>query len=98
MNPARSYGPSLLSRYPDRAWVYEVGLTVGSLLAVLFTWLLHGTPGKHERQAAKGTAAKREKGIGLFGMGKIDIMADGLARIGANILYRLNLGILANDG
>ncbi len=42
----------------DLAWVYVVGLGLGAMLAVLLTWLLHGTPTEQEKKAASGSGTK----------------------------------------
>lgn len=54
MNPARSLGPAIVSGKLDSAWIYIVGPVVGSMLAVLFAWLLKGQPTEHEEEAASG--------------------------------------------
>lgn len=54
MNPARSLGPLLVSGRLETAWVYILGPVIGSSLAVVFTWVLRGSPGGHEKEAARG--------------------------------------------
>lgn len=42
MNPARSFGPFLVSGQLADAWIYVVGPTAGALLVVMVAWLLRG--------------------------------------------------------
>ncbi len=56
MNPARSIGPLLVAGKLDAAWIYLAGPVLGSLLAVLLTWVLRGNPSRHEKQAASGSS------------------------------------------
>jgi aquaporin Z len=44
MNPARSIGPAVVTGDLANTWIYVVGPTIGSVLAVAITWLLHGPP------------------------------------------------------
>jgi len=54
MNPARSFGPQLVSGHLDFAWLYFVGPLVGSALASGVVLFVHGPPRVSEREAAHG--------------------------------------------
>jgi aquaporin Z len=54
MNPARSFGPALVSLDLGTYWIYLIGPVMGCLLAVGCAWLLHGPPKHSERKAAQG--------------------------------------------
>jgi aquaporin Z len=54
MNPARSFGPFLVSGQLADAWIYVVGPTAGALLAVMVAWLLRGGTTQEAVEAAKG--------------------------------------------
>ncbi|HEV8403533.1 MAG TPA: aquaporin, partial [Candidatus Limnocylindrales bacterium] len=43
MNPARSFGPAVVTGDIGNLWIYVVGPAIGALLAVLITRLLHGS-------------------------------------------------------
>ena len=42
MNPARSFGPALLSGNLSSMWIYLVGPVVGAVAAAGIAWILHG--------------------------------------------------------
>lgn len=54
MNPARSFGPALISGDLTGYWIYVVGPVAGACFAVLLAFLLRGKHGKDERSAAWG--------------------------------------------
>lgn len=53
MNPARSFGPQLVSQSWDGAWIYFAGPLAGALIATLLASLLHDRT-VAERQVAEG--------------------------------------------
>jgi aquaporin Z len=52
MNPARSFGPALVSGHWSSYWIYVVGPLAGALLAVLFAVVLRGSGGDPISHAA----------------------------------------------
>lgn len=54
MNPARSFGPALVSGDLGSVWIYFVGPLAGALLATLIAWALHGETTDTARRAAGG--------------------------------------------
>jgi len=56
MNPARSFGPALMSGDLRYLWIYVAGPLAGGLLAVALAWALRGRPSAAAGIAAQGTA------------------------------------------
>ena len=54
MNPARSFGPQLLSANFDGMWIYVVGSLLGGAIAAAIIQFLVGSPKYSERDAAHG--------------------------------------------
>lgn len=57
MNPARSFGPALVSGHFDHYWLYLLAPLVGATLAVIMTHAVHGPAKPEEIEAAKGEKA-----------------------------------------
>jgi aquaporin Z len=59
MNPARSFGPDLVSGHWSSYWVYVAGPLAGGLLAVGVAWILRGPGGDRAALAAAQGTLKR---------------------------------------
>jgi len=57
MNPARALGPQLVAGYWTHAWVYLAGPTLGALVAVAITAMLHPVKSEDEVDAAEGESS-----------------------------------------
>jgi MIP family channel proteins len=54
MNPARSFGPALVSGHLGDLWLYCTAPLLGAVLAVVVTRLIHGPAKPEEIEAAQG--------------------------------------------
>jgi aquaporin Z len=54
MNPARSFGPAIVSGHAGNLWMYVIGPLIGATLAVLISAALHPHRDRGEREAAEG--------------------------------------------
>jgi aquaporin Z len=54
MNPARSFGPDIVSADYSGWWVYIAGPAAGAAIAVIVIGLVRGLPDRSERAAAEG--------------------------------------------
>lgn len=55
MNPARSFGPALVSGQLGSMWIYLLGPLLGALLAAGIAWILHGPTTESAKKAARGS-------------------------------------------
>lgn len=58
MNPAKVFGPALVSGRLAEAWPHLLGPLVGGLVALLFTWATRGPLNDSEGEAASGNAGQ----------------------------------------
>ena len=60
MNPARSFGPELVSGDWQHGWVYVAGPLLGGALAVGVAWILRGPPSEAANVAAQGESGETD--------------------------------------
>jgi aquaporin Z len=61
MNPARSFGPDLVSGHWTSYWVYVAGPLAGGLAAVVVAWILRGPGGDRAALAAAQGSVRRAR-------------------------------------
>ncbi len=64
MNPARSFGPALVSGNLSSVWIYFLGPLAGALLASGIAWILHGPTTPSAIKAAGGDFRGRHRRSG----------------------------------
>ena len=62
MNPARSFGPTLVGNHWYAFWAYVIGPLIGGTLAVAFAWMLRGGPSHAGNEAAQGLLTENSDG------------------------------------
>lgn len=86
MNPARSFGPALVSGDWSSYWVYVVGPLAGALFAVFFAFVLRGRGGDAIARAAgsgvldPGRAQERSRLSQALDRGEADVQPDPRSR------------------
>lgn len=58
MNPAKVFGPALLSGRLAEAWPHLLGPVLGALLGLGLTWVMRGSLNDSEHEAAEGTGGQ----------------------------------------